>query len=92
MPHQSIQKLREESSKVHKEVQERTIGYLTAALGLVAGLAWNDAVKALIEYIFPLAQGTIVAKFLYAAVATAIVAIITMYLARLIIQEENNKT
>lgn len=79
-----VEKLREESARIRREVRERVVGYIAAALGLVAGLAWNEAIKALIEYIFPLEQNTLFAKFLYAVLITFIVVAVTVYLFRLI--------
>ena len=45
-------RLKEEGNEIKKEIHEHTLGYIVAALGLVAGLAWNEAVKSLIEYFF----------------------------------------
>lgn len=70
--------------QLRKEVQERSLSYVVAAFGFVAGLAWNDAVRSLIEYLFPLARNTIVMKFVYAVVVTFIAVVITAYLARLL--------
>lgn len=66
---------------------ERTSGYISAAFGLVAGLAWNDAVSALIEYIFPLSQNTLFAKFAYAILITILVIFATSYFLK---TSENN--
>lgn len=65
-----------------KEIRERTIGYIMAAFGLVAGLAWNDAISALIRYIFPIEQNGLIAKFFYAIVITVAAVAITMYMVR----------
>ncbi|MBI4159908.1 hypothetical protein HY504_01950 [Candidatus Wolfebacteria bacterium] len=56
---------------------------MTAALGLVAGLAWNEAIKAFIEYFFPVSQNSILAKLTYAVLLTIIVVVLTVYLVRL---------
>jgi len=58
--------------------------YIAAALGLVAGLAWNEAIKALIDYVFPLSKNTLIAKFSYAGLITLVVVLITIYLARVL--------
>lgn len=58
-----------------KQVREKTTGYILAAFGLVAGLAWNDAIKSTIDRFFPLDQGNIVIKFAYALVITIVVVI-----------------
>jgi len=75
-------------SELKREVRERTIGYIVAALGLVAGLAWNDAIRALIEFLFPGGSGTLFAKFLYALGVTLVAVVVSTYLVRLIRKEE----
>jgi len=73
-------------SNIHElknEVKTQVTGYIVAALGLVAGLAWNDAIKTLIEFIFPLAGGnSVIIKFIYALLITGIVVLITLLLTR----------
>lgn len=75
--------------KVKELVRERTISYIVAAFGLVAGLAWNEAIKSFIEYLFPLAQNTLLAKFIYALALTVVLVFVSVYLARLFKKEEN---
>jgi len=84
-----IEKIKNESKNIKKEVQKRTIGYITAGLGLVTGLAWNDAIKDLIEYLFPLAKDTLLIKFSYALAITIVLAIIAYYLSKILSQEED---
>ncbi len=76
------------NKKIKYLVKEKTASYLLAAFGLVAGLAWNEAVKSLIEYIFPTSQNTLLAKFVYALVLTVILVTVSSYLARLIKREK----
>lgn len=83
-----IGKLKEERAKLQKEIREKTVGYIVAAFGLVAGLAWNEAVKAAIEFVFPHSTDSLFAKFLYAAMVTLIVVVISVYLVRLTKKEE----
>jgi len=83
-----IEKLKEEGKKIKKEINKKTVTYIVTALGLVAGLAWNDAVKSLIEYFFPLAQNTLMAKFVYAVLMTIVLAVVAIYLTRIFIGEE----
>jgi hypothetical protein len=71
------------------EVRGKSIGYLSAALGLVAGLAWNDAVTALINKLFPLAKDGVVMKFVYAGLVTVVVIILIGYLDKLVKKKEN---
>jgi hypothetical protein len=74
--------------KLKREAKERTAGYILAALGLVAGLAWNDAVKTLIENFFPVGHGGIFPKFLYAIIITLLVVVAATYISRLLIKDE----
>ena len=83
-----IERLREEGKKIKNEINKKTVTYIVTALGIVAGLAWNDAVKSLIEYFFPLAQNTLMVKFVYAILMTVVLAIVAMYLTRIFIGEE----
>lgn len=76
-------KLKKESEEIRNEIQEKVIGYIGAGLGVIASLAWNEAIKALIEYVFPLKQNTILAKFLYAGTMTLVLVFVTLYLVRI---------
>jgi len=86
-----IEKIKKEGEEIKKELQHRMTGYIVGALGLVAGLAWNDAIKALIEYLFPLAKNTLLAKFIYAILMTFIIGIVASYLIRFFDKKEENK-
>ena len=79
----SIEKIKEDSKQLRRDVRQQMVSYILAGFGVVAGLAWNDAVKALIEYIFPLGQNTLLAKFIYAFLVTILVVVTTVYLMRL---------
>lgn len=65
------------------QIKNQTSGYIVAALSLVAGLAWNDAIKALIAIFFPLDTSGVLIKFVYAIIVTIIVVIISMSLLKL---------
>jgi len=77
-----IEEFKAETRKFQKEVRTRTIGYIVAAFGLVVGLAWNEAIRAAIEYVFPLTSNSLLAKFSYAAIMTLMLVLITGYLLR----------
>ena len=83
------EKIKEEGGKLSKEVRERTTGYIVSALSLVAGLAWNDAIKSMIEYAFPLSDSTITVKVIYAVIMTLFIVTITVYMVRFLGKEEN---
>ena len=87
-----MKKLRQQVSDINREVKNKIAGYVTAGLGLVAGFAWNDAIKSSIEYFFPLEENSLWAKFIYAVVITLGVVIVSLYLVNLLKEkEEKNK-
>jgi len=69
-------------SSLRKEIKEKTVGYILAALGFVAGLAWNEAIKSLIDQFFPDSSNGILIKFIYAVVITVIIVVASVYLLR----------
>ncbi len=66
------------------EISEQVVSYIGAGFGLIASLAWNEAIKAMIEYFFPLKQDTVAAKFIYAGAMTLVLILVTMYLVRIL--------
>ncbi len=84
-----INRLKEQSLRLKKEVKSKIATYLGAAFGFVAGLAWNDAIKALIDYFFPISKNTLLAKFIYAILVTLIVVLISVYLVKLLKTEND---
>ena len=82
-----FEKLRDEKNKVKREVKKQVLTYITAAFGLIAGLAWNEAIKGLIEYLFPVGSN-LLAKFIYAIVMTFVVILISLYLVKLFKKEK----
>ena len=74
----------QEQKYLRVEIRERTLGYMLGAFGLVAGLAWNDAIQSLIGYLFPLPENTLPAKFLYAIIISFVVVMISVYISRLL--------
>ena len=77
-----IKKINESRKRINTEVMEKTTGYILAALGFVVGLAWNDAIKTLIESLFPLDKDGIFAKFIYALLVTLVIVVATIILTR----------
>jgi hypothetical protein len=83
--------INKEAKKIKFEVKNKVLGYMVGAFGLVAAFAWNDAVKSLIEYLFPIGKNTLTMKFLYAIILTLIIAVVTMYITRLLKSEAEDK-
>ncbi|MFA6534365.1 MAG: DUF5654 family protein [Patescibacteria group bacterium] len=65
-----------------KEIRSQTAGYILAAFGIVAGLAWNEAIKSLIAYLFPFQASSLLMQFIYAIGITLVVVVVSIYLTR----------
>lgn len=72
----------EQQASLRREVLNQTVTLLLGGLSLVAALAWNDAILSLFNEIFPKAGG-LIAKFIYAAIVTAIIVVVSIRLRRL---------
>jgi uncharacterized membrane protein YidH (DUF202 family) len=73
----------QDKNNLKVEVLEKVTTLATAGFGLVAALAWNDAIKAIFNQYFPQPGENIVALTGYALIITIIVVIITIQLGRL---------
>jgi nitric oxide reductase large subunit len=83
-----------EEQKLHVYFVEKVITLMTGAMGLVAALAWNDAIRKLFERIFGTqGSGDITAMFVYAIIVTATIVIVTYRLTRFAekIKKKNEK-
>ena len=80
---EKIVNLKDKGSELEREVREKTIGYVVTSFGLVAGLAWNDAIKAFIERFFSEPGSGLKAKFLYATIITILVVVVSLYLSKI---------
>lgn len=67
---------------MNKEVLDKMITLATSAFGLVAALAWNEAIKTLFSEIFGTASG-IISLFIYAIVVTIIAVMVTTRLGKI---------
>jgi uncharacterized membrane protein YjjP (DUF1212 family) len=65
-----------------KMVMQSMIALSSAALGLVAALAWNDAIKETIKLLLG-GDDSLSSKYIYAVFATVIAVVIVIILARL---------
>jgi len=83
-----FEKIKNESARVSREVKEKTLGFIITAFGLVAGLAWNEAIQSLIKSFFAVDKDSIWVKFLYAIIMTVLVVLVTIYLARFFGKED----
>ena len=72
----------EEKTNLKIEILEKVSTLATAGLGLVAALAWNDAITAIFSQLFPKPGDNIWALVAYALFITIIIVIITLQLSR----------
>lgn len=84
-----IKKFKNEGIEIKREIRKKMLNYILAAFGFVAGLAWNEAIKSLIEYLFPLNKNALLGKFIYAILLTIVIVLIASYLQRIFKEEEN---
>lgn len=70
------------SKEKSKMIVQSCIALASAALGLVAALAWNDAIKALMKEIWGENEG-LAALFTYAILATILAVVVILVLANI---------
>jgi riboflavin biosynthesis pyrimidine reductase len=64
------------------EILDKFSNLITTALGLVAALAWNEAIQQLFTQLLGEAGGALAAKFFYAFINTLIVIFATIAVSR----------
>ena len=77
-----VEKTKQQVKETKEAVFIQSFTLVNGAFALVAALAWNEAVKALIERVFP-AGSDLVSKFIYAIGITVFVVFITRYLKQI---------
>ena len=71
----------EKPTPLKVEVLEKIAALITVAFGLVAALAWNEAIKAIFKEIFGSAEA-VAPMLIYAILVTIIAVILTIIVAR----------
>lgn len=68
---------------LRRELISQMLALLTSGFGVVAALAWNDAIQAFVkEYIEPAIPGSgLISKFIYALLITTLIVFITYQLS-----------
>ena len=79
----------EKSTTLKTEVLDKMAVLATTAFGLVAALAWNDAIKAIFKEILG-DSNTIVPMLIYAIMVTIIAVILIILVARAVANAKNN--
>ena len=67
---------------MQKEVIEKIAALITAAFGLVAALAWNEAIQEIFRLAFG-EQSGVWAMIAYAVIVTIIAVVVTIWVGRL---------
>lgn len=70
-----------ELEHIHYDVFGMVVTLVIAALGLIAALAWDEALRHIFDTLFS-TKGTILEEVLYALLITVIVAIVSVLLGR----------
>ncbi len=68
-------------TSVKEEIMDKMAALIAAAFGLVAALAWNDAIKAIFREVFGTAD-QVGPMIIYAIMVTIIAVILTLIIAR----------
>jgi hypothetical protein len=87
-------KLLAAKEEIKNKSLEKMITLLLGGFGVVAALAWNEAVKSLFDLLFGAERGGIGAKFFYAVIVTLVVVIVSIRLGKItekIAAEEEEK-
>ena len=83
----------EEKKALHVELISQMLTLATSGFGLVAALAWNETIQALVkEYITPRIPGSgLLSQFIYAVLVTCLAVLITYQLSRLVTKFQTEK-
>lgn len=79
---QILKKIKNEVGEVKREFKEKVITLVLGGFGLVTALAWNEAIKTLFETLFP-KKSELIGKFVYAAIVTVIVVLLSLQLKKI---------
>ena len=78
----------EKPATLKQEVLDKMGALLIAAFGLVAALAWNDAIKAIFKEVFG-DSSTVIPMLIYASMVTIIAVILIIIVARAVANAKN---
>ncbi|NTU69742.1 hypothetical protein HGB13_02895 [bacterium] len=78
-----IKKTKKEILGLQVEIINTVKNLVVTSLGLVAALAWNEAIKKAFELFFPDKSNGLKAMFLYAILVTLVIVLVTYYVSRL---------
>ena len=80
----------EKEERLKVVVLDKIAALITAAFGLIAALAWNDAIKLIFKEVFGEAE-SIGPMLIYAIIVTIAAVILTIIVARAVTNAKKNK-
>ena len=78
-----ISSIKEHNKKIRIEVISKLSALITAGFGLVAALAWNDAIKSIVTKLFGSPGDQIIAMVIYALIITLVAVFATIWISRI---------
>ncbi len=82
------------NKKFKQELLKQMVTLSTAGFGLVAALAWNEAIQAFVtEYVdkYISVGSGIISRFIYAIIITAFAVVVTYQLTKIAGEEDENE-
>lgn len=74
----------QEEKKLSVELIDNFTQLITSGFGLVAALAWNEAIQGIFKKIFPAEQmGGLIAKIVYAVVITVLIVVFVYQMGKI---------
>jgi hypothetical protein len=83
MPEKVVKKIKEEMEETKRVFKEKMTTLILGGFGLVAALAWNEAIKSLFETLLPQKSSELIGKFFYAVIVTLIVVFVSRHLEKI---------
>jgi hypothetical protein len=87
MPEKIVEHFKKEVKETKKVFKEKMVTFILAGFGLVASLAWNEAIKSLVDTLLPQKTSALIGKFVYAILITFIVVLLSRYLEKISTKE-----
>jgi hypothetical protein len=87
MQEKIVEHLKKEVKETKKAFKEKMVTFILAGFGLVASLAWNEAIKSLVDTLLPQKTSALIGKFVYAILITFIVVLLSRYLEKISTKE-----
>ncbi|MFH0971065.1 MAG: DUF5654 family protein [Candidatus Micrarchaeota archaeon] len=79
--HERLKRIIEEQKQLNRQIRQQVVIMISSALGLVAALAWNEAIQAFFKQYLSTGDA-LTGKFLYALFVTVLAVILTYYLGK----------